>query len=199
MKGILIFLLLFGTPHFTKAALLSYNFSGYAEDLSTGDDHYLSMDFVVDNELWLLSELEVEFLGKVWTPTSNNDFSISIWLDIPEVQPTYWLDWALELTNGQNVIDFQSRPEWKIYHNNGSVADDPLSYLDQSYFTSELISLDNNRLFGLSGRFRKVVDVSEPASIYIFILGGVLIIGLSLLGKRCSKMVNKFFYFNNFI
>lgn len=181
MKRKFVLLIFLGFPLFSEAALLSYKFSGYAEDLSSGEEYYLTIDFFMDNESWLWSDMEVEFLGNKWTPTSNNNFLISIWSTMPEVQPTYWFDWMPELASGQNVINFHGRPEWKLYHNNGRVSDDPLSYLDRSYFNSQLLSLNDGRWFGLSGGFQKVVDVYESSSFFMFMFGVGLIVIFNVL------------------
>ncbi|MCC4282381.1 MULTISPECIES: hypothetical protein [Marinobacter] len=173
MRWILVFMFWF-VPLSAYSDLIDYQIQGHAEWLSHGDSSDITVSFSVDTESWKWESLSVELWGRTWMPTDSANNQISVWSDEPEGGPTHWFNWSPSVESLGEVITFQPFPEWKLHLVNEEIANDPLRFLDQSFFVSEFATLNTGETLGLSGQILKAAQVTEGASILLLITGLIL-------------------------
>ena len=84
--------------------------------------------------------------------------------------------WRKSVQSLGEVITFQPFPEWKLHLVNNEMANEPLSFLDQSFFVNEFATLSTGETLGLSGQIFKVSQVTEGSSI-MMLISGLLFLG----------------------
>ena len=156
--------------------LIDYQIQGHAERLSNGESSSVTVNFRVDVERWEWVSLSVDLWGRSWTPTDSANNQIGVWSEEPEGGPTRWFDWSPSVQSLGEVITFQPFPEWKLHLVNNEMANEPLSFLEQSFFVNEFATLSTGETLGLSGQIFKVSQVTEGSSI-MMLISGLLFLG----------------------